>query len=101
MNEVDGCSGLVERWWSNLCEHHRAGFAWWDCPPKPYLRRAFQLLGLLLSLFAQGFRCQGFDPLSVRAYTLRVYGYWMGKPQFDAVLAKLQSLPRGHTSEES
>lgn len=93
--ELVECPGTVERWcwWSTLCRECRrkvrearvrAGFEWWDCPPKPYLRRAFQLLGWLLHLLAF---LSSSPRLLLRASTLCSFGYWMSREHFERALS--------------
>lgn len=96
MDSVD-CGKPVERWWSNYCEEHRGGFEWWDCPPKPYLRRAFQLLGLLSQLLVW-LSPWNLPRLSLRAHTLRTSGYWWSRKQMDLVLFPSQE-PRAKSQE--
>lgn len=87
------CGKPVERWWSNYCEEHRGGAAWWECPPKPYLRRAFQLLGVFLTLLCWLSPWQT-PRLALRAEILRNNGYWWNREQMDRVLSHGEEGPR-------
>lgn len=98
------CPGTVARWcwWSALCAEcrrevrtarARAGMKWWNCPPKPYLRRGFQLLGLIYRLLSMLWPYEA-PRLELRAETLRSFGYWMSRDHFERAL-------RGSSGSES